>query len=91
MNNSDLADTLAASHDLTKGEARIIVDGLFQAITDAALAGEEISVNRFGKWKVKDSPARDGRNPSTGAAIQIAASKKFTFAAAKAVRDKLNG
>jgi DNA-binding protein HU-beta len=53
--------------------------------------GEEVSLNGFGKFKVKDSPAREGRNPSTGATIQIAASRKLTFAPAKAVKDKLNG
>lgn len=41
--------------------------------------------------KVKDSPAREGRNPATGAAMQIAASKKLTFSPANAVKDKLNG
>ena len=91
MNNSDLADALAASHDLAKGEARKFVDALFVAIADAAAAGEEISLNGFGKWKIKDSPAREGRNPSTGAPIQIGASKKLTFAPAKAIKDKLNG
>jgi DNA-binding protein HU-beta len=91
MNNSDLADTLAASYDLAKGEARKFVNALFEAIADAAAAGEEISLNGFGKWKVKDSPEREGRNPATGATIQIAASKKLTFAAAKALKDKLNG
>jgi DNA-binding protein HU-beta len=91
MNNSDLADTLAAANDLTKVEARKLVDGVFSAIADAAAKGEEISLNGFGKFKVKDTPAREGRNPSTGATIQIAASRKLSFAAAKAVKDKLNG
>jgi DNA-binding protein HU-beta len=91
MNNSDLADTLAAANDLTKAEARKLVDGVFTAIADAAAKGEEVSLNGFGKFKVKDTPAREGRNPSTGAAIQIAASRKLSFAAAKAVKDKLNG
>jgi DNA-binding protein HU-beta len=91
MNNSDLADTLAAEHDLSKADARKLVDGVFAAIADAASKGEEVSLNGFGKFKVKDSPAREGRNPSTGAAIKIAASKKLTFAPAKAVKDKLNG
>ncbi len=90
MNNSDLADTLATSHDLTKGDARAIVDAVFTAITAAAAMGEEIALNGFGKFKVKDSPAREGRNPATGGTIQIAASKKLTFAAAKAIKDKLN-
>lgn len=91
MNNNDLADSLAASHGMTKADARKVVDSLFAAITDAAAQGEEVSLNGFGKFKVKNTPAREGRNPSTGAAIQIAASNKLTFNAAKAVKDKLNG
>lgn len=90
MNNSDLADTIAAANELTKADARKLVDGVFAAITEAAAKGEEISLNGFGKFKVKDTPAREGRNPSTGATIQIAASRKLSFAAAKAVKDKLN-
>lgn len=91
MNNSELADIIAADHDLSKADARKLVDGVFSAIADAAAKGDEIALNGFGKFKVKDSPAREGRNPATGAAMQIAASKKLTFAPAKAVKDKLNG
>jgi len=91
MNNSDLADKIAASQDLTKADARKHVDAVFAAIAAAAAAGEEISLNGFGKFKVKASPAREGRNPATGATIQIAASKKLTFVVGKAVKDKLNG
>ncbi|MBB4612143.1 HU family DNA-binding protein [Novosphingobium taihuense] len=91
MNNSDLADSIAASHGLTKADARKVVDSVFAAIADAAAKGEEVSLNGFGKFKVKNTPAREGRNPSTGATIQIAASNKLTFSAAKAVKDKLNG
>ena len=91
MNNTDLAEKLAVSQDLTKADARKYVDALFMAIAEAAAAGAEISLNGFGKFKVKASAAREGRNPSTGAAIKIAASKKLTFAPAKAVKDRLNG
>ncbi|CDO39021.1 HU family DNA-binding protein [Novosphingobium sp. KN65.2] len=91
MNNNDLADVLAADSGLTKSDARKLVDGVFAAIADAAAKGEEVSINAFGKFKVKDTPAREGRNPSTGATIQIAASKKLAFSPAKAVKDKLNG
>lgn len=91
MNNSELADALAGQHGLTKADARKYVDGVFAAIASAAAKGEEVSLNGFGKFKVKDQPAREGRNPSTGATIQIAASKKLTFTPAKAVKDQLNG
>ncbi|EQB05983.1 transcriptional regulator [Sphingobium quisquiliarum P25] len=91
MNNTELAETIAAEHGLTKADARKYVDGIFSAIAGAAAKGEEVSLNGFGKFKVKDQPAREGRNPSTGATIQIAASKKLTFTPAKAVKDQLNG
>jgi DNA-binding protein HU-beta len=91
MNNADLADKIADGGALTKADARKIVDGVFAAIAEAAAAGEEISINGFGKFKVKESAAREGRNPSTGATIQIAASKKLGFTPAKAVKDRLNG
>ena len=91
MNNSDLADTLASELGLTKTDARKAVDTVFANIAGAAAKGDEISLNGFGKFKVKDSPAREGRNPATGATIQIAASKKLGFTPAKAVKDQLNG
>lgn len=91
MNNSELAEALAAALGLTKADARQAVDSVFDLITDAAAKGEEISLNGFGKFKIKDSPAREGRNPATGETITIKASKKLSFAPAKAVKDRLNG
>lgn len=91
MNNTDLAERLASDHDLTKADAKKLVDTVFSAIGDAAASGEEIALNGFGKFKVKDVPAREGRNPATGQPIQIAASRKLSFAPAKAIKDKLNG
>jgi DNA-binding protein HU-beta len=91
MNNSDIAETLAGDHGLTKADAKKLVDAVFATIADAAAKGEEVSLNGFGKFKVKDQPERQGRNPSTGEAITIAASKKLGFTPAKAVKDRLNG
>ena len=91
MNNADLVEKVATDHGLTKADAKTLVDGVFAAIADAAARGEEVAINGFGKFKVKESAAREGRNPATGETIQIAASKKLGFTAAKAVKDKLNG
>ncbi len=91
MNTSDIADQIASAHGVTKADAKKMVDGVFAAITEAAAKGEEVSVPGFGKFKVKDSPARDGRNPATGEPMKIAASRKLGFTVAKAVKDKLNG
>lgn len=91
MNTTDLIEKLAADHGLTKVAAKSIVDGLLKAIADAAAAGEEVNLPGFGKFAVKAVPARTGRNPATGAAIEIAASKKVAFSPAKALKDKVNG
>ncbi len=91
MNNAELAETLVANHAMSKADARKAVDELMAAIVAAAAKGEEVSLTGFGKFKIKDSPAREGRNPATGDTIQIAASRKLTFVSAKAVKDALNG
>ena len=90
MNTADLVDKVAASDSkITKAQAKQLVDGVFAAIRNAAIKGEEVSVPGFGKFKVQNKPARTGRNPSTGAAIKIAASRKLSFQAAKAMKDAL--
>ena len=79
-----------ASHEKRLADARKLVDAMFAGIGEAAAKGGEISFNGFGKFKVKDSPAREGRNPTTGEAMTIKASRKLGFSAAKALKDKLN-
>ena len=49
-----------------------------------------MSITGFGKFKVKDCPAREGRNPSTGVTVKIAASRKMGFTLAKTLKDKIN-
>lgn len=88
---TEIADKIAAEQNLTKTQAKAIVESGFKQITDDARAGTETSIPGFGKFKVKDTPAREGRNPATGATIKIAASKKLAFSPAKALKDALNG
>lgn len=90
MNTSDLIDKIATEHGVTKAAAKAIVDTVFGSIVEAAVLGHEVNFPSFGKFKVQDKPAREGRNPSTGATIQIAASKKLVFQPGKAVKDRLN-
>ena len=92
MNVADLIDAaVAAEPKLTKTQAKVIIDGVFQTLTEAAVNGEEVSIQGFGKFKVQAKPARTGRNPATGATIEIAASKKVAFTPAKQLKDAVNG
>ncbi|PLR21921.1 integration host factor [Caulobacter zeae] len=91
MNTADIAEALAADDKITKTQAKSLVDGVFKAIAEAATKGEEVSIPGFGKFKIQDKPARTGRNPATGAAVEIAASKKVAFTPAKQLKDAVNG
>jgi len=90
MNTVDLADKVATEHGLDRTEAKRMVETVLSTIAHAAGGGEEVSLGGFGKFKVAERAARQGRNPATGEAIQVAASRKLAFAPAKQLRDKLN-
>ena len=89
MNTRDMTKELAAKHGMTDKQVRDVLDGLLDGIATAVAKGEEVALHGFGKFKRKESPARQGRNPATGEAIQIAASSKVTFTPAKALKDRL--
>ncbi|MGC1305462.1 MAG: HU family DNA-binding protein [Caulobacteraceae bacterium] len=92
MNTTTIADSLAEKFpELSKAKAKELVGAVLAGITEAALRGEEVSLPGFGKFKVQDKPARTARNPKTGEAIEVAASKKLAFQPAKTVKDALNG
>ncbi|GGG16730.1 MULTISPECIES: HU family DNA-binding protein [Rhizobium] len=87
---NEIADKIASDHSLTKAQAKTIVESVISSITAAAVAGNETSLPGFGKFKVKDTPEREARNPSTGATIKVAAARKLAFTPAKALKDALN-
>lgn len=91
MNHAELIDGVAAELGTSKADAKKVVEAVFGAVADAAAKGDEVSVSGFGKFKVKATPAREGRNPATGETIQIKAAKKLGFIPAKALKDRVNG
>jgi DNA-binding protein HU-beta len=91
MKTADLIDHVSREAGMEKSAAKKAVEAVLAGIVDAAKKGEEVNLPGFGRFKVKDSPARQGRNPATGATIEIAASKKLGFSPAKQVKDALAG
>lgn len=87
---NEIADKIASEQSLTKAQAKAIVETVFASITTAATSGAETSIPGFGKFKIKDTPEREARNPATGATIKVAAAKKLTFQPAKALKNVLN-
>ena len=90
MTRNDLVERLAEEHELTKVFARELVDSVFDMITAAAVKGEEVSLFGFGTFKVAERGARKGRNPRTGEAVKIAASKSLKFKPARSLKASLN-
>ena len=89
MNKSEIVDTMAEAADIPKTAAAKALDGFIDAITEALKEGDTVSIIGFGNFMVKERAARTGRNPQTGATIQIAASKSPSFKAGKALKDAL--
>ena len=78
-----LAAILAEEHQLTKKAGEALLGDLVGLITKHLKKGERIRISGLGIWQVRKRAARMGRNPATGEAIQIKASKKVAFRAAK--------
>ncbi|MDG2060404.1 MAG: HU family DNA-binding protein [SAR86 cluster bacterium] len=90
MNKAELTDAVAAKTDLTKADASRAIDATIDAISGALSSGDNVALVGFGTFSVRHRAARQGRNPQTGATIQIQASKSAGFKAGKALKDKLN-
>lgn len=90
MNKSELIDAIAASADLPKASAGRALDAVIGTIESTLQSGESVALVGFGTFAVKDRAARTGRNPQTGAPIQIAAAKIPSFKAGKSLKDAVN-
>lgn len=91
MNKAQFISSLAPYFNGSKKEAAYAIDVVFDSITRAIAKGEDVTINDFGKFKKVDRKARKGRNPFTGETIQIKASKKPRFLAAKALKEVISG
>lgn len=90
MTKNELAEKVASSTGLAGTQARQAVEATIESISSELAAGGEVALAGFGKFSVSHRAARQGRNPSTGETINIAASKAAKFSAASALKKRLN-
>jgi DNA-binding protein HU-beta len=90
MNKTELVQAVADAAELTKASAQRALEAVLEAITQALAAGESVVIPGFGTFAVGERAARTGRNPQTGAALEIAASTVVKFKAGKALKDAVN-
>ena len=90
MNKADFVGRVADAAELSKADAANAVDAVIGVITKALKGGDSVTLVGFGTFEVRERAARQGRNPKTGEAIKINASKNPAFKAGKALKDAVN-
>lgn len=83
ISKSDIIDAIAAKTGFAKTSIKEVIDAAIDEITAQAKAGNKVNLAGFGAFKMRETPARTGRNPQTGEPIEIAASAHLTFKASK--------
>lgn len=81
MNKTELIDAVAAKAGLSKVDAKKALDAVLDSIAEAVKSGDKVALVGFGTFSVSERAARTGRNPQTGATIEIAAKKSVKFKA----------
>ena len=90
MNKNDLVSAVASGTGMSKADSVKAVEGVFDAISGALSSGGDVRIVGFGTFSVANRKATTGRNPRTGQAIQIPASKQPKFKAGKGLKDAVN-
>lgn len=90
MNKTELIAAMAEQAGLSKKDAEKALKAFTDVVTEELKKGEKIQVVGFGTFEVSERAAREGRNPQTGEAMAISASKSPKFKAGKALKDALN-
>ena len=90
MNKTELVDQIATKAELSRREAESAVDAALKTIEEQLARGGEITLTGFGKFHVSNRSARQGRNPQTGAAIQIRAARVPRFSAGSKLKQVVN-
>lgn len=90
MKKVELVEAVADKAGLTKADATRAIDATFEAITEALANGDKITLVGFGTFGISKRAAREGRNPRTGATVQIEARNAVSFKAGSALKDAVN-
>lgn len=87
LTKADLTELLYDQVGVNKREAKDIVDGFFNQISEVLVEGEAVRISGFGNFQLRDKAARPGRNPKTGDLIPISARRVVTFHASQKLKE----
>jgi len=87
MNKEELVSAIAAASKMTKKDVGVVLDATLKSISDALKAHEKVTLVGFGTFQVKERAAREGRNPKTGAVLNIPEKKVPVFTPGKGLKE----
>lgn len=90
MNKAELVNAISEKAALSKKDTEKVLAAFTETVTESLTAGEKVQIVGFGSFEVVNRAARTARNPRTGEAVEIAASKAPAFKAGKALKDSVN-
>jgi integration host factor subunit beta len=90
MTKAELVEEVARAAELTKKDSEVVVDEVFKNIIQALNRGEKIELRGFGSFRVRQRDARRGRNPKTGAPVDIPAKRVPYFKPGKELKELIN-
>lgn len=90
MNKAELVESVAEATGASKASASASVDAVLDSITKALIKGDKVALTGFGSFEVRQRAARTARNPQTGAAIDVKASKAPAFKAGAGLKSAVN-
>jgi integration host factor subunit beta len=90
MTKADLVDKVTSLGDLTRRDGEVIVDTMFESVIGALKADDKVEIRGFGSFRTRKRSPRIGRNPKTGARVDVPAKRVPFFKPAKELRDLVN-
>lgn len=90
MTKADLVEEVTHLGDLTRRDGEVIVDTIFESVIQALRSGDKIEIRGFGSFRIRQRKPRVGRNPKTGAKVDVPAKSVPYFKPSKELRDLVN-
>ena len=90
LTKAEMAELLADKMELSRREAKDLVEVFFEQITQALISGREVKLSGFGNFELKDKSSRPGRNPKTGEPVAVSARRVVTFKTGQKFRQKVD-
>lgn len=90
MTKADLVEEVTQLGDLTRRDGEVIVDTIFDSVIHALKSGDKIEIRGFGSFRIRQRKPRIGRNPKTGAKVEVPAKRVPYFKPSKELRDLVN-